>query len=107
MPRVTGREWPYPKWILAHFWLAATGIGIYFVALTIGGWLHGEAMLDAAKPFMESMSLTLPYLTARSIGGALMVLGHLVFAAHFAAMILNLDPNRDKPAMIEFWGVAR
>ena len=31
-------------------------------ALTIGGWLQGEAMLDASRPFMDSAVVTLPYL---------------------------------------------
>lgn len=95
MPRVVGREWPWPRLILAHFWLSAAGIAIYFVALTVGGWLQGTAMLDAARPFMDSVALTLPYLKARTAGGILMTLGHLAFAAHFAAMVLGLGPSRD------------
>ena len=94
MPRVVEREWPYPRLILAHFWLAAVGIAIYFGALTIGGWLQGSAMLDAARPFMESVAVTLPYLKARSVGGLLMTLGHVAFAAHFVAMVLKLGPSR-------------
>jgi cytochrome c oxidase cbb3-type subunit 1 len=99
MPRVMMREWPYPKLIMLHFWLAVTGIGIYFVALTFGGWFQGLAMLDAAQPFMESVKLTIPYLQARSIGGMLMSLGHVVFAVHFVMMVLKLGPSRDTPAM--------
>jgi cytochrome c oxidase cbb3-type subunit 1 len=94
MPRVMEREWPYPRLILAHFWLSAVGIAIYFVALTIGGWLQGTAMLDAARPFMDSVRVTIPYLEARTLGGALMTLGHLAFLAHFIAMVLKLGPVR-------------
>ncbi|XVJ69490.1 MAG: hypothetical protein HEQ39_07400 [Rhizobacter sp.] len=94
MPRVTEWEWPYPKLISLHFWLVTLGFGIYLVWLTIGGWLQGVAMLDVARPFMESVTLTLPYLKARSIGGALMTLGHLVFAFHFVAMVLRFGPRR-------------
>ncbi|APV51901.1 hypothetical protein BWI17_20830 [Betaproteobacteria bacterium GR16-43] len=99
MPRVMQREWPYPKLILVHFWLSVAGIGIYFIALTFGGWFQGMAMLDATRPFMESVTLTLPYLKGRSIGGALMTLAHVVFAAHFVAMVLRLGPARDAPAL--------
>ncbi|MEO5695390.1 MAG: cbb3-type cytochrome c oxidase subunit I [Usitatibacter sp.] len=97
MPRVMGREWPYPRLILAHFWLAVIGVSIYFVSLTIGGWLQGLAMLDAARPFMDSVTVTLPYLKARSVGGLLMTLGHFVFGAHFIAMVLGLGPARESP----------
>ncbi len=100
VPRITGREWPYPRWITAHFWLAFIGFSIYFIGLSIGGWLQGKAMLDAARPFMESMTLTLPYLQARSVGGALMVASHLVFAAHFVAVILGAGPERTRAARI-------
>jgi cytochrome c oxidase cbb3-type subunit 1 len=98
MPRITAREWPVPWLITAHFWLVAGGFALYFVSLTTAGWLQGRAMLDAARPFMDSVALTLPYLKGRSIGGALMVLGHLLFAAHFVLLVLNFGPQRDKPA---------
>ena len=101
LPRVLNWEWPYPKLITLHFWLAAVGIAIYFVWLTIGGWLQGKAMLDAARPFMDSVKVTLPYLEARSIGGALMTLGHLVFVGHFFAMALRFGPHRTGAAL--FW----
>ena len=89
VPRITGREWPSPALISAHFWLASIGIAIYFTALTVGGWLQGLAMLDASRPFMESVTLTLPYLKARSVGGSLMGLGHVVFAAHFIWLLCS------------------
>ncbi|WP_309678041.1 cbb3-type cytochrome c oxidase subunit I [Polaromonas sp.] len=99
MPRITAREWPYPWMISAHFWLVSGGFSLYFISLTTGGWLQGQAMLDATRPFMDSVALTLPYLQGRSIGGAFMGLGHLVFAAHFLALVLNLGPRRDQPAL--------
>ena len=99
MPRITAREWPYPWLISAHFWLVSAGIALYFVSLTVGGWLQGQAMLDAARPFMDSVAVTLPYLRGRSVGGGLMVLGHIVFAAHFLALALGFGPERDQPAL--------
>lgn len=89
MPRVLERKWPYPRLISAHFWLVSIGLLIYFVSLTIGGELEGAALLDASRPFIESVTLLKPYLLARTFGGALMTLGHLVFAFHFFAMVLD------------------
>jgi cytochrome c oxidase cbb3-type subunit I len=99
LPRVLNWEWPYPKLIALHFWLVVVGIAIYFVGLSIGGWLQGVAMLDAARPFMESVAVTLPYLQARSLGGALMTLGHFVFVGHFMAMALRFGPQRAGAAL--------
>ena len=104
MPRITTREWPWPKMITAHFWLVSIGFAIYFIGLTTGGWLQGVAMLDAAKPFMDSVTVTLPYLQARSVGGGLMVMGHLVFAAHFLGLAMGLGPQRNQPALFrQLW----
>ncbi|HEY9397421.1 MAG TPA: cbb3-type cytochrome c oxidase subunit I [Burkholderiales bacterium] len=101
LPRVLSWEWPYPKLITLHFWLVTIGIAIYFVFLTIGGWLQGTAMLDATRPFLDSVRVTLPYLEGRSIGGALMTLGHIVFVGHFFAMALRFGPRRTGAAL--FW----
>jgi cytochrome c oxidase cbb3-type subunit 1 len=100
MPRVTEREWPYPRLIALHFWLAAIGVGVYVVSLTVGGLLQGLAMLDPARPFMDSLTVSVPYLTGRSIGGTLMTLGHLIFAYHFFALVLEHGPRRVGAALI-------
>lgn len=100
MPRLMGWEWPYAWAIAVHFWLVFVGFGIYFWSLTVGGWLQGLAMLDPARSFMESVRLTLPYLEARSIGGALMTLGHLVFATHFLIALRREGPERTGPRLL-------
>ena len=58
-------------------------------------------MLDATRPFMESVTLTIPYLQSRSIGGALMTLGHLVFVAHVLLMALRFGPRRATAALFK------
>jgi cytochrome c oxidase cbb3-type subunit I len=100
MPRVLEREWPYPKLITWHFWLVVIGFAIYFVFLTIGGVLQGVAMLDAARPFMDSVQVLSPYLWARTLGGLLMTAGHFLFAYHFFAMVLDRGPARSGRAFI-------
>lgn len=100
VPRITSREWPSPRLISAHFWFVAVGIAVYFVGLSIGGWLQGLAMLDATRPFLESMTLTLPYLKARSVGGGLMVLGHLVFVAHFGWLVFGRARGAAQPTLL-------
>ena len=102
MPRVIGHEWPYAPMISLHFWLVGGGFAIYFVALTIGGWLQGLAMLDAKQSFMAAVALTIPYLQARSIGGGLMVLGHLVFGCHFFLMIFLRKATQAGPTRFGF-----
>jgi cytochrome c oxidase cbb3-type subunit 1 len=100
VPRITGREWPSQFLIAAHFWLVTLGLAIYFIGLSIGGWLQGMAMLDASRPFMESVRLTIPYLQARSIGGSMMVLGHVVFVTHFLMLVFGRAKVRGGPAVL-------
>jgi cytochrome c oxidase cbb3-type subunit 1 len=94
LPRVVQREWPYPKLIGWHFWLAFIGMAIYIIALSVGGWLQGLALLDAKRPFMESVALTLPYLQLRSVGGSLMLASHLVFVTHAILLVFEKGPQR-------------
>jgi len=94
MPRITGREWPFPRAISAHFWLVFLGFLVYFWPLTIGGWLQGLAMQDPDRPFMDSVLITRPFLVARSIGGSLMTAGHLVFVLHAVLMLFGLGARK-------------
>lgn len=98
VPRLVDWEWPRPALIRWHFWLALTGIAVYFVSLTIGGWLEGAWMLDAAKPFGDVVNVTKPYLVARTAGGTLMLAAHGVFAYHYWLMVRRRGPERQTPA---------
>ncbi|WP_292275803.1 HAD family hydrolase [Marinobacter sp.] len=75
-------------------WLVVVGFAIYFASLTFGGWLQGKAMLDPTRDWMESMELTVPYLTGRSVGGPLMVLGHFAFAFNLIAILVGRGAER-------------
>lgn len=87
MPQLLKREWPKPKLIKVHFWLVVSGITIYVVFLSIGGWLQGLGLLDVSTTFAQVTQQVKPYLMWRSVGGSLMTLGHLVFAYHFAVFL--------------------
>jgi len=94
VPRLVNWEWPRPALIHWHFWLALGGIALYFVSLTIGGWIEGAWMLNAARPFGDVVNATKPYLLARSVGGAMMLAAHLVFAYHYWLMVRRRGPAR-------------
>jgi len=89
MPRILDTPWPRPGLIALHFWLVVAGFTVYMVTLSIGGVLQGLALLDAARPFMDSVTVTQPWLKGRSLGGSLMTLGHLVFALHFVLITMR------------------
>lgn len=79
LPRLLDRDWPRPRLLNLHFWLAASGVLLYAVALGIGGILQGLELRNPAGSFEASLRVTLPYLVARSVGGSLMLASHLLF----------------------------
>jgi len=99
IPRLINWEWPWRRLITLHFWLVSIGIFIMVVSLSIAGLKQGVALLDAKMPFIDIVRMTVPYLEARTIGGILMTLGHLVFAFHFIAMLLRKGKAHAHPTL--------
>lgn len=80
LPRLTGvmdRADLRPA-ITWHFWLAFTGIGVYFVSMTISGTIQGLRWSEGL-PFVDSLRGIQPYMLARLIGGSLMAASHGIF----------------------------
>lgn len=84
LPRLTGRE-PAHGLIGLHFWLALVGLAAYVGSLSVGGTLRGLSWISGA-PFLESVTLMVPYWLGRAVGGSLMLVSHLVFAWNLWAM---------------------
>jgi cytochrome c oxidase cbb3-type subunit 1 len=97
-PRVARGYWHRPRAINLHFWITAVGILLYFVALTIGGWLQGREMHFTAAPFVESVRITRPWLHARTVSGILLTVGHLLFAFLFFELLLRPRARREEAA---------
>lgn len=87
VPRLTGREWASSGLIRLHFWCAAIGITVYFVALSIGGWWQGRMLNNPNVSFGAITLYTKAYLFARTLAGVLISIGHLAFTALF---VMNL-----------------
>lgn len=116
IPRLTGREWASSTLIRVHFWATSVGVGLYFVGLTVygfiqgfelnqaqtalwvsvrehgligglGQWLGGFRWQNGAVPFMDIVKGSVPWLVSRSVAGALMTIGHLAF---FVLVAMNV-----------------
>jgi cytochrome c oxidase cbb3-type subunit 1 len=97
-PRVARWNWASAGWIEAHFWLTAAGVLLYVVVMCTGGWLEGRALNNPAIPFVNVVDLTRPYLALRSLSGAMIGAGHVIFAALFAALLLRRGPRIEEDA---------
>lgn len=98
-PRLLNREWPSIGLIRVHFWATATGMAIYWIGLSIGGWIQGEMLNDASVPFLDIVRETIPYLISRSVSGTLMTIGHIAFAVHFWRLLRVKQPVRTGAAL--------
>lgn len=85
MPRLSGQEAPQST-VGAHFWLALIGLMFYSVSLMYGGTLRGLAWI-VNTPFIETVTLMMPYWLWRAIGGTLMWISHLFFAYNLYKML--------------------
>ena len=85
MPGMTGKNL---REVLVglHFWLALLGLLLYVFPLMIGGTLRGLSWLNG-EPFMDSVTLMVPYWVWRAIGGSFMFLSHIVFAYNVYDMV--------------------
>ena len=104
LPRLTGREWSSAVLIKLHFWTTAVGMVIYWVGLTIGGWLQGQMLNNPDTAFLEIVEMTLPFLWSRSFAAVLMTAGHVVFAYLVGRMMYEWVTGRaeDRPPPIRF-----
>src|SRR5690606_30042063 len=85
VPGLSLRE-PRQLMVGMHFWLAFIGLLAYTVPLMIGGSLKGMSWIEG-KPFIESVTLMIPFWIWRAIGGTMMFLSHLVFAWNIYTML--------------------
>jgi cytochrome c oxidase cbb3-type subunit 1 len=84
LPRITGRG-PSEAAIGLHFWLAFLGGSLYVVAISIAGILQGASWV-AGESFIASVDAAAPMWLWRSVGGFMMVAGHVVFVFNLWVM---------------------
>jgi cytochrome c oxidase cbb3-type subunit 1 len=87
LPRLVERDWKHPWLLNLHFWVAAAGVIIYVIALSIGGTLQGLALQNTHGTFQASVEVTRPYLITRSVGGSLMLLSHLLMLYNVVSLL--------------------
>ena len=94
VPRLVGIEFPSPKFIRSHFWLALLGILLTVVPLAIGGIVQGLELQNATIPFTEVVKATLPFLRVSTLGDVLIALGHICFLANLAGLVARFSRAR-------------
>jgi cytochrome c oxidase cbb3-type subunit 1 len=101
VPQLVGREFPSPKLVRAHFWLAAAGVLLFVVPLAVGGILQGLRLQHADIAFADIAKGTLPFLRVSTMGDLLLALGHILFLANLAGLVLQFYRARAVSAWAE------
>jgi cytochrome c oxidase cbb3-type subunit 1 len=92
LPRILLKEWPSAALIRTHFWAAAIGVTLYWIDLSIGGWIQGMEMNNPNFAFLDVVQHTIPWLFVRSVAGIIMTIGHLAFAVNIGWMLCAKRP---------------
>jgi cytochrome c oxidase cbb3-type subunit I len=88
LPRVTGMEFPKPWLIRAHFCAALVGIVLLVLPLGIEGLIQAQRFEAADTAFVDMLKATLPFLRAATMGELLLFIGHLLFLANVAGLLV-------------------
>jgi cytochrome c oxidase cbb3-type subunit 1 len=100
-PQLTGFEFPFPRFVRAHFWLAAAGVFLSVLPLAIGGVVQTLELQNANIPFMDIVKSTLPVLRVSTIGDLLLLAGHLLFLGNAAGLLVRFSRARAMSAYAE------
>ncbi len=89
LPRLTGREWPSSGIIRWHFWVTTIGIGLFFAALLLGGFLQGFGLEDAKVPPVVIANLIYPFLLTAGVAMVVVVAGNILFVTSILLLLLG------------------
>jgi len=87
VPQLFGTEFPAPKLIKAHFWLATIGIVLIVLPLAAGGIVQGQLLNNPSNAFLSVTKTALMFLRLSTLGDLLIFLGHLAFAFNVIGLV--------------------
>ncbi|MEA3210479.1 MAG: cytochrome c oxidase cbb3-type subunit [Chthoniobacter sp.] len=99
LPRLVGCEWLSSSMITLHFYGSAYGGGMMIAMLLFGGLASGLSLIDPHATFAQIIQIGAVYLPGRSIAWVIIGIGHLIFALHFALMLLRIGQPGGQPTL--------
>jgi cytochrome c oxidase cbb3-type subunit 1 len=101
LPHLTRTEFPYPRLVPAHFWVASAGVILSVFPLAAGGVVQAIALQNPNVPFAEIVKSTLPVLRSSTVGDLLLFVGHLLFLGNAAGLLVRFYRSRAVAAYSE------
>jgi len=87
VPQLIGVEFPAPKLINVHFWLATVGIVLIVLPLAVGGIVEGMMLQNPNNAFLKIAKVSLMFFRLTTLGDILILLGHLGFAFNVIRLV--------------------
>ncbi|MGH7973108.1 MAG: cbb3-type cytochrome c oxidase subunit I, partial [Limisphaerales bacterium] len=89
LPQVTGLDFPAPKLVRTHFWLAGIGVVLFVAPLAAGGIVQAVHLQNPEIQFLDISRSSLMFLRVSTLGDLLMLVGHLVLACNAVALAVR------------------
>jgi len=100
VPRLVRREWISATFIKMHFLGSMYGIGLSIVVYLVAGLFQG-ASWNTATIASETVAQTpLPLLRGAITAGALLLIGHVLFAFHYLLMLARFGQVSLEPTLL-------
>lgn len=102
-PRMFKREVYSKKIINVQFWIQMVGIILYFSSMWIAGitqgmmWRASDEFGNLAYSFIDTVTVLFPYYFIRAIGGALYLLGFILFVYNIIMTIVAAREIQKEP----------
>jgi len=87
VPRLMQIEWPSARTVKIHFLCSAGGIGLIFVALTLGGLVQGFGINNPTAPFINVVKSTIPFVGLATLGQLVLLIGQVVLLWDFVLLL--------------------
>jgi cytochrome c oxidase cbb3-type subunit I len=89
LPQLTATTLPWPKFIGLHFWLAAAGVVLVALPFALAGITQVGQLADPSIDGVKLGRATLPFLRASTVGLLLLAVGHVLFLANLAGLVIR------------------
>ena len=99
LPRLVGCEWLSASLITFHFYGAAYGGSLLTLLFLLSGLSTGFALANPETTFAQVIDSASFYVAGRALAWILVGIGHLIFALHFALMLLRIGQPGGQPTL--------
>lgn len=89
LPLVVGSDFPWPRLVSVHFWLAAIGVSIVVAPYAAGGVLQALQLASPNLAFTDVIKSSAMFLRLSTVGDLLILAGHGLFLINGSALAIR------------------